>query len=92
MSCPIMFAGAPFIGEGLIHNLSETGCLIECERRVLEGSYVTARLLLPDHVRALVIELAAIRWVREHCFGIEFLRVPAEDRSRLRRFLSPHRL
>ena len=87
-----MFAGAPFIGEGLIHNLSETGCLIECERRVLEGSYVTARLLLPDHVRALVIELAAIRWVREHCFGIEFLRVPAEDHSRLRRFLSPHRL
>lgn len=89
-SCPIMFAGAPAIGEGVIHNLSESGCLIECERKVLEGSYVTVRLLLPDHFRTLVIELAAIRWVREHYFGMEFLRLPAPDRSRLCQFLSAH--
>ncbi len=85
-----MFAGAPGIGEGVIHNLSESGCLIECERKVLEGSYVTVRLWLPDQVRALVIELAAIRWVREHYFGMEFLRLPAPDRSRLCQFLSAH--
>ncbi len=86
-----MFAGAPCIEEGFIHNLSETGCLIECDHSVLNGSYITVRLLLPDHARALVIDLAAIRWVREQYFGIEFLRLPPSDHSRLDQFLSAHR-
>lgn len=86
-----MFAGAPFIEEGFIHNLSQTGCLIECDRSVLDGSYITVRLLLPDHIPALVVDLAAIRWVRAQYFGIEFLRLPPPDRSRLERFLSAHR-
>ena len=86
-----MFAGAPFIGEGMIHNLSHTGCLIECDRPVLEGGYVTVRLLLPDQVRALVVELAAIRWVRDGYFGIEFLRLPPPDHSRLAMFLAAYR-
>lgn len=87
-----MFAGAPFIEEGFIRNLSETGCLIECDRSVLNGSYITVRLLLPDHVRALVVELAAIRWVHERYFGLEFLRLPPSDHSRLEQFLSAHRV
>jgi len=86
-----MFASAAFIGEGLIHNLSTTGCLVECEQMVLEGSYITARLLLPDHIRALTIELAAVRWVREHYFGLEFLRLPTQAHSRLDHFLSVRR-
>lgn len=91
VSHPAMFAGAPFIGEGMIHNLSPTGCLIECDRPVLEGGYVTVRLLLPDQVRALVVELAAIRWVRDGYFGIEFLRLPPPDHSRLAMFLAAYR-
>lgn len=86
-----MFASAAFIGEGLIHNLSPMGCLVECEHMVLEGSYITAGLFLPDHIRALTIELAAVRWVRDHYFGIEFLRLPTPAHSRLDDFLSVHR-
>lgn len=88
--CPVMFAGAPFIGEGGMHNLSRTGCRVECDRTVLQGSYLTLRLLLPDGIRSLIVELAAVRWVREQYFGIEFLRLPDSDQARLEQFLTRH--
>ena len=86
-----MFAGARFIGEGTVLNLSSTGCLLECEGTVMEGSYLAVRLLLPDNGRALIIDLAAVRWVRRHHFGVEFLRLPASERHRLDQFLAGHR-
>lgn len=89
--CPAMFAGARFIGEGTVLNLSPDGCLLEGERIVMEGSYLSVRLLLPDHAPALVIDLAAVRWVHTHYFGIEFLRLPTLELSRLERFLAAHR-
>lgn len=85
-----MFAGARFIGEGTILNLSPDGSLLETKRAVLEGSYLTVRLLLPDNPRALVIDLAAVRWVRTHYFGIEFLRLPASELHRLQHFLTAY--
>ena len=85
--CPVMFAGAPFIGEGILHNLSQTGCRVECNRTVLEGSYVTVRLLLPNDRHSLSIELAAVRWVRDWYFGMEFLRLSAAEQVRLEQFL-----
>jgi len=90
--CPVMFAGAPFIGEGILNNLSHTGCRVESDRTLLEGSYITLRLLLPDGTRSLSIDLAAVRWVRALYSGIEFLRISADDRARLEQFLiSPPR-
>lgn len=86
-----MFAGARFIGEGTILNLSPGGCLVEGKRTLMEGSYLTVRLLLPDNAPALAIDLAAVRWVHAHYFGIEFLRLPTLELSRLERFLTAHR-
>ena len=85
-----MFAGVPFIGEGILHNLSQVGCRIECHRSVLEGSYMTLRILLPNDERSLSIDLAAIRWVREQCFGVEFLRISDTEQARLNRTLAHH--
>lgn len=86
-----MFAGARFIGEGTVLNLSPDGCLLEGKRAVMEGSYLTVRLLLPDDSRALVIDVAAVRWVHMHYFGIEFLRLPALELHRLEQFLTAYR-
>jgi len=88
--CPVMFAAAPFIGEGVVHNLSQAGCLVEYDRIVLDGSYMSVRILLPDATRALTVELAAVRWVRKQYFGIEFLRLPVSDHTRLEQFLLGH--
>jgi PilZ domain. len=73
-----------------MHNLSRTGCRVECDRAVLQGSYMTLRLLLPDGIRSLIVELAAVRWVRERYFGIEFLRLPASEQARIEQFLTRH--
>lgn len=86
-ACPVMFAAVPFIGEGSIQNLSQTGCEIACDRTVLKGSYITAHLFLPDESRSLTVDLAAVRWIGKQCFGIEFLRLPAADQTRLEQFL-----
>ncbi|MET0516139.1 MAG: PilZ domain-containing protein [Nitrospiraceae bacterium] len=90
MTCPVMFAGVPSIGEGYLLNLSPAGCTVECERSVLDGSYMKLRLLLPDHVPSIDVDLAAVRWVRGTHFGVEFLRLPAQERLRLDRFLLDH--
>ncbi|MGZ8383053.1 MAG: PilZ domain-containing protein [Nitrospira sp.] len=88
--CPVMFASPQFIGEGVLHNLSQTGCRVECDRTVRQGSYMTVRLLLPNTVHSLSIDVAAVRWVQEEYFGIEFLRLPLHEQARLQQFLAYH--
>ncbi len=51
---------------------------------------MAVRLLLPDSTHALTIELAAVRWIREEYFGMEFLKLPSSDQARLAHFLSAH--
>ena len=88
--CPVMFASPQFIGEGVLHNLSRTGCRVECDRSIRQGSYITIRLLIPSSVHSLRIEVAAVRWAQEKYFGIEFLRLPLCEQARLQQFLTYH--
>lgn len=80
---PIIFGGAPFVGEGVLTNLSFSGCSVLCDREVQCGSQVRVSVLLPDQAQALTIELGTIKWVQGHQFGVEFLRLPEETRQRL---------
>lgn len=73
---PVIFGGAPFVGEGTLTDLSASGCAIICDRTVLSGSYVRLNVLMPDHSPSLAIDLGKIRWVRNHAFGVEFIRLP----------------
>lgn len=87
ITCPALFSGTLFIAEGTVRNLSQAGCLLECDRAVLQGSYMPLRILLPDHHRSLIVELAAVRWVDGDRMGVEFLRFPQQEQSRLATFL-----
>lgn len=80
---PVIFGGAPFIGEGNLTNLSLMGCSVMCDREVLCGSDVRVSVLLPDQRPALSIDLGTIKWVQGNQFGVEFLRLPLEERQRL---------
>lgn len=82
---PVIFAGAPFVGEGTVSNLSLTGCAVTSDRTVLQGSHIKLGVLLPGHTTALVVELGRIRWVRDHAFGVEFIRLPSLARQHLNR-------
>ena len=84
---PVIFGGAPFVGEGILSNLSLMGCSVMCDREVLCGSDVRVSVLLPDQTPALSIDLGTIKWVQGCQFGVEFLRLPLETRQRLNRTL-----
>jgi len=83
LSYPVIFGGAPFVGEGILANLSLMGCSVMCDREVLCGSDVRVSVLLPNQTPALSIDLGTIKWVQGHQFGVEFLRLPLEARQRL---------
>lgn len=80
---PVIFGGASFVGEGILNNLSFRGCSVLCDQEVLCGSDVRVSVLLPDQTPALSIELGTIKWVQDHQFGVEFLRLAVEARQRL---------
>jgi hypothetical protein len=84
---PVIFGGAPFVGEGILSNLSLMGCSVMCDREVLCGSDVRVSVLLPHQTSALSIDLGTIKWVQGCQFGVEFLRLPLEVRQRLNRML-----
>jgi hypothetical protein len=83
LSYPVIFGGAPFVGEGILTNLSLLGCSVMCDREVLCGSHVRVSVLLPNQTQALSIDLGTIKWVRGRQFGVEFLRLPLEAQQRL---------
>jgi hypothetical protein len=84
---PVIFGGAPCVGEGILTNLSLMGCSVMCDQEVLCGSDVRVSILLPNQTPALSIELGTIQWVHGHQFGVKFLRLPIEARQRLNRTL-----
>ena len=88
VSYPVIFGGAPFVGEGTISNISRTGCSVNCDRTVLMGSYIKLSVLLPDPTSSLFIELGKVRWVKDQTFGVEFIRVPTLTRHRLDRVVT----
>jgi hypothetical protein len=61
---PVIFGGAPFVGEGILSNLSLMGCSVMCDREVLCGSDVRVSVLLPHQTPALSIDLGTIKWVQ----------------------------
>ncbi len=73
---PVIFGGAPFVGEGRLLDLSLTGCSVQCDRIVLRDSYIRLNWIIPEH-GSLSVDLARIRWVRNTSFGVEFIRLPS---------------
>ena len=80
---PVIYGGAPFVGEGILNNLSLMGCSILSDRVVLCGSQVRVSVLLPNQNPTVSIELGTIKWVRSNEFGVEFISLPLEARKRL---------
>ena len=78
------------IGEGVALDLSESGCKL-CSTQVLPiGSFWDLYLTIPEMSRPVLISEVRVVWVTEHEYGIEFLRVTARERTRLRHFLWKH--
>ena len=87
MRCPVIYGWESCVGEGLLTNLSFSGCSVLCHHMPLAGTAVRVSILLPDQAEALSIEGGTIQWAEGHLFGLEFLHLPLHIRQRLNRTL-----
>lgn len=87
LECRTFFSGGGLEGEGLVNDLSKTGCKIHCETVPEAGAALKVELFLPDYPRPLKVERSVVRWVKGDTFGVEFVDIQASQRERLRVFL-----
>jgi hypothetical protein len=75
------------VGDGVALDLSESGCKL-CSALVLPtGSFWDLYLTIPETSPPVLISGVRVIWAEENEYGIEFLRVTACDRTRLRHFI-----
>lgn len=75
------------VGEGVALDLSESGCKL-CSAHLLPlGSFWDLYLTIPETSRPVLISEVQVVWAAKNEYGIEFLRVTARERTRLRHFL-----
>lgn len=70
-----------------VTSLSLGGCSVETDLRTAEGSGIRLQIGLSDSERPLTIDGAVIRWARHGMFGLEFVRMAASEKARLRAFV-----
>ncbi len=69
--------------KGLTDNLSLGGCRMNGNLAVRRGQQLTLRLHVPGKEFPIVVERAAVRWVVEKDFGLQFMSIPVSERTRL---------
>lgn len=85
---PISFSGNEVAGGGIVSSLSNEGCTVGSDENVQPGTYLVLHIHLAEQYSPLDIELAVVRWSTEREFGLEFLRMAAQERHRLLHILT----
>jgi len=84
---PVSFVSEEGPGEGTIYNISEGGCAVQTTSHVPEQTYVRLQVPVPDGGPPVNIDFASVRWSTRDEFGLKFLQMRGEGRSRLERWL-----
>ena len=69
------FVGDSVRGHGRIDNLSLGGAAIASGAPVTRGEYLQLTITLPSQPATIDVELAPVRWVNNHSFGVKFIRM-----------------
>ena len=69
--------------KGITNDLSLGGCKINGNLAVRHGQHLPLRLHLPGNESPIVVQRAAVRWVGEKGFGLQFMSMPSRERERL---------
>jgi hypothetical protein len=80
--------GTAIEGIGVVRNLSMRGALIEAHSPVTTGDRLTLYVTLPNLPDLLEIPTVAVRWIRGHQLGVEFLKLHSNTSRQLMRYLS----
>jgi hypothetical protein len=84
---PAMFSDRTMIGEATVTSLSVFGCTLQCRGAVPTNRRLLLRLILPDRRESLPINVAEVRWVKDHHMGLQFHQLEREADLRLHGFV-----
>jgi TonB family protein len=79
----VLRSGVPDDIPGRTLEIGEGGVGVTAAVQLLQGESVRVEFLLP-HMTTPVRATAVVRYQREHCFGLQFLRLPVEQQSIIR--------
>ncbi|MBX3329617.1 MAG: PilZ domain-containing protein [Nitrospira sp.] len=69
--------------EGILFDLSATGCRMQSNVALTQGSYLALHIEAPETESPLAVEVSIVRWHKDNQFGIEFLRYAQGVRDRV---------
>jgi hypothetical protein len=87
VNIPVAYSGDEIGGKGAATNLSVGGCAVLGDCGVRVGSFVELVLHLPRPHTDLAVPLAVVRYCVGTKFGLDFLQMPAQLETRLRKYL-----
>ncbi|THJ21447.1 MAG: PilZ domain-containing protein [Nitrospira sp. CG24E] len=70
-------------GEGVLLDLSPTGCKMRSDIALSAGSYLALQIAVTHEPIPLAVEVSVVRWCKDGHFGVEFLRYSQGDRERV---------
>jgi hypothetical protein len=70
-------------GEGLLLDLSVTGCRLQSNIALTPGNYLALHIEAPETETPLAIEVSIVRWSNAGQLGIEFVRYAHGHRERV---------
>jgi hypothetical protein len=85
MNRPIDVLSPRGSSQGVVRDFSPGGCKIQqTGAKVHCGMRLTLRISLPDRLDPIEIKPAVVTWTSKEAFGVEFLALSAEVRSRVK--------
>ncbi|MGE3536753.1 MAG: PilZ domain-containing protein [Candidatus Tectimicrobiota bacterium] len=87
VALPASFRGEDGSGEGLIQDISASGCRLYTPAALAVGHVLHLQIALPAGLPPLLIAGAAVRWLQEARGGLQFLQLQGAERERLSLFL-----
>jgi len=70
-------------GQGVVQDLSVTGCRARIPDGVNAGDSVGMLVDVPRYDNPIHVDIAIIRWVKEKEFGAEFVRMAPDNHQRI---------
>jgi hypothetical protein len=71
------------IGEGVLLDLSPTGCRMRSDIDLNAGAYLALQIAVAQEPTPLAVEVSVVRWCKDGYLGVEFLRYSQGVRERV---------
>lgn len=86
--CRVNYRSNGLVGRGRVWNLSRNGWRVDGDCGILPGDKLILCVYLPSREGLLFIDRAVVRWSRGQEFGLENLRLEADNEARLIRLVT----